>query len=115
MQYLVNDGMAIAFSKALYRSLAAGWSLDAAVGTGRTTAMYNHATGGYDASKLRDIWPDWGVPVLYAQSDTAVSLASVEAEDERAQLEGGFVRGRGSERRTSRREVGSWAPRGQAA
>ena len=86
MQYLVNDGMAIAFSKALYRSLAAGWSLDAAVGTGRL-AMYNHATGGYDASKLRDIWPDWGVPVLYAQSDTAVSLGSVEAEDERAQLE----------------------------
>jgi hypothetical protein len=86
MQFLVNDGMAIAFSKALYRSLAAGWSLEDAVGAGRL-GMYNHATGGRGASKMREIWPDWGVPVLYMQPDVTVSLASVKAEDERAQLE----------------------------
>jgi hypothetical protein len=49
--------------------------------------MYNHATGGRGASKMREIWPDWGVPVLYMQPDVTVSLASVKAEDERAQLE----------------------------
>jgi CHAT domain len=86
MQYLVNDGMAIAFSKALYRSLAAGWSLEEGVGAGRL-AMYNHATGGYGATKRKDIWPDWGVPVLYAQPDAAVSLASIAAGDARVQLE----------------------------
>jgi hypothetical protein len=86
MQYLVNDGMAIAFSKGLYRSLAAGWSLDEAVGAGRL-AMYNHATGGYRKRNQNAIWPDWGVPVLYARPDVVVSLASVEAPDECAGLE----------------------------
>ncbi len=86
MQYLVDDGMAIAFSKRLYQSLAVGWSLDEAVGAGRL-AMYNYATGGYNGSGSEWIWPDWGVPVLYGHPNVTVALASVKEQGVRDRLE----------------------------
>jgi len=62
MQYTVQDGNAIAFSRRFYRALAAGQSIDAAVTDGRL-AIYNR--GSKDER-------DWGVPVLYLRAEEGV-------------------------------------------
>jgi hypothetical protein len=62
MQYTVQDGNAIAFSRRFYRALAAGQSIDAAVTDGRL-AIYNR--GSEDER-------DWGVPVLYLRAEEGV-------------------------------------------
>jgi hypothetical protein len=49
--------------------------------------MYNHASGGYGGADRSAIWPDWGVPVLYARPDAGVSLASIPTRSARARLE----------------------------
>jgi hypothetical protein len=66
MQYTVQDGNAIAFSRRFYRALAAGQSIDAAVTDGRL-AIYNR--GSEDER-------DWGVPVLYLRADEGVLFPS---------------------------------------
>lgn len=62
MQFRVRDRNAIAFSRAFYRALAAGQSIDAAVTDGRF-AIFNL---GDDDER------DWGVPVLYLRAEDGV-------------------------------------------
>ncbi len=62
MQYSIVDANAIGFSRRLYRALAAGQPIDAAVTDGRP-AIYNR--GGEDER-------DWGVPVLYLRAEEGV-------------------------------------------
>jgi hypothetical protein len=70
MQYETYDASASAFARRFYQSLAAGLSLDEAVGAGRL-AMLN--LGGRD-----DV--DWGVPVLYMRSPDGVIFPEVTAD-----------------------------------
>lgn len=85
MQYRIGDSTAIAFSATLYRSLAAGLSLDEAVSAGRL-AIFNATTGGRaDPDRVR-LWRDWGVPVVYLLPDTAISLTSVAEPEERERI-----------------------------
>jgi hypothetical protein len=58
MQYRIRDKNALAFSRAFYRTLAAGQPIDAAVTDGRI-AIFNRG----DENER-----DWGVPVLYLRA-----------------------------------------------
>jgi hypothetical protein len=62
MQYAIRDASAVGFSRRLYRALAAGQPIDAAVTDGRL-AIYNR--GDEDER-------DWGVPVLYLRAEEGV-------------------------------------------
>ena len=62
MQFRVRDRNAVAFSRAFYRALAAGQSIDAAMTDGRF-AIFNL---GDDDER------DWGVPVLYLRAEDGV-------------------------------------------
>jgi len=62
MQYTIRDNSAIAFSRRLYRALADGQPIDAAVTDGRL-AIFNRSS---------DDERDWGVPVLYLRADEGV-------------------------------------------
>ncbi len=82
MQYRIGDRTAIAFSERLYRSLAAGLSLDEAVFAGRL-AIFNETTGGRGDPKRARLWRDWGVPVVYLRPEASVSLISIVDDKER--------------------------------
>ena len=60
MQYAVMDANAIAFTKAMYSSLAVGQTIDEAVSAGRQ-AIFLHSK---EAAER-----DWGVPVLYLRAE----------------------------------------------
>lgn len=62
MQFRIRDRNAIAFSRAFYRALAAGQSIDAALTDGRF-AIFNEG----DADER-----DWGVPALYLRAEDGV-------------------------------------------
>jgi len=62
MQYAIPDESAVHFSRTLYRALADGWPLDAAVTEGRK-AISAHLTPD-------DM--DWGIPVLFMRSGDGV-------------------------------------------
>jgi hypothetical protein len=62
MQYAIADSSAMIFSRALYRALADGWPLDAAVTEGRKAISAQDAEGGVD----------WGIPVLFMRSRTGI-------------------------------------------
>ena len=62
MQFTVRDANAIAFSHRFYLALASGKSIDTAVSEGRH-GIYQRPT---------ESGRDWGVPVLYLQTDKAV-------------------------------------------
>jgi hypothetical protein len=62
MQYTIHDNSAIAFSRRLYRALADGQPIDAAVTDGRL-AIFNRSS---------DDERDWGVPVLYLRAGEGV-------------------------------------------
>ncbi len=66
MQYTIRDANAIAFSRQLYRALAAGQPIDAAVTEGRL-AIFNQAD---------DNERDWGVPVLYLRAEDKEGVLS---------------------------------------
>jgi hypothetical protein len=59
MQYEVLDDMAILFSQGLYRSLAAGLTVDEAVSVGRLAVLEKSSEKGVE----------WGVPTLYLRAD----------------------------------------------
>ncbi len=67
MQFTILDANAIAFSKRLYRALAAGQPIDAAMTDGRL-AIFNR---GDDNER------DWGVPVLYLRAEEGVLFPQV--------------------------------------
>ena len=62
MQFTVRDANAIAFSHQFYLALASGKSIDTAVSEGRQAIFQRPIEAGRD----------WGVPVLYLQTDHAV-------------------------------------------
>ncbi|MGM0386606.1 MAG: CHAT domain-containing protein, partial [Actinomycetota bacterium] len=62
MQFPVRDAAAVAFSRAFYRSLAAGQSVDGAVVDGRLAVV----------ARCGDASRDWGVPVLYLRPEDGV-------------------------------------------
>jgi hypothetical protein len=70
MQYETYDNSASAFARRFYQSVAAGLSLDEAVGAGRLAVLN---LGGRD-----DV--DWGVPVLYMRSPDGVIFPEVTAD-----------------------------------
>jgi hypothetical protein len=61
MQFTVRDANAVAFSRRFYQALASGKSIDAAVSEGRHGIF----------QRPDDAGRDWGVPVLYLQTDNA--------------------------------------------
>lgn len=62
MQFTVRDANAVAFSHRFYQALASGKSIDTAVSEGRHGIYQRPIEAGRD----------WGVPVLYLQTDYAV-------------------------------------------
>jgi len=75
MQYAVWDEAALAFSRMLYQSLAAGLSLDQAVSAGRLAA-YNLVEAERGDPVGVKFWRDWGVIVLYLRADQDFVLPS---------------------------------------
>lgn len=75
MQYAIVDSSAVHFSRALYKALADGWPLDAAVTEGRK-AISTH---------IAEDDMDWGIPVLFMRSGDGVLWKEVSEEtDEKA-------------------------------
>ena len=72
MQHDIRDSSAVRFSGELYRALADGWPLDAAVTEGRK------AIHRYDGDEN---W-DWGVPVLFMRSSDGVLWAPASRSDD---------------------------------
>jgi hypothetical protein len=70
MQYRVTAKSAIAFSQRLYRDLAAGQPIDAAVTAGRLAIL----------GDSRDNESDWGIPVLYLRAGEGVLFPRPAAE-----------------------------------
>jgi hypothetical protein len=68
MQFTIEDKNAIAFSRTFYKALAEGLPIDAAVAEGRQAI---HIQGKEDER-------DWGVPVLYLQTDKGVLFPKPE-------------------------------------
>jgi len=66
MQFRIRDGNAVAFSRAFYRALAAGQSIDGAVADGRL-AVFTRAEGDER---------DWGAPVLHLRAADGVLFPS---------------------------------------
>ena len=62
MQYAIADSSAVSFTRALYRALADGWPLDAAVTEGRKAI----------SARLTEDDADWGIPVLFMRSSDGV-------------------------------------------
>lgn len=62
MQYPILDSHAVHFSRALYKALADGWPLDAAVTEGRKAI----------AAQITEDDMDWGIPVLFMRSNDGV-------------------------------------------
>ena len=67
MQFRILDASAVAFSRAFYRALAAGQTIDGAVADGRL-AVFD--SGGDDER-------DWGAPVLYLRAEDGVLFPRV--------------------------------------
>lgn len=88
MQYQVKTKSAIVFSQRLYRNLAAGQSIDAAVTDGRLAMLGE----GYDEES------DWGLPVLYLRAGEGVLFpkASAETIGARPRMAGRQVRREGT-------------------
>jgi hypothetical protein len=70
MQYEVLDDMAILFSQGLYRSLAAGLTVDEAVSIGRLAVLEKSSEKGVE----------WGVPTLYLRADGVLFPKLAERE-----------------------------------
>jgi len=87
MQFRIRDGNAVTFSRAFYRALAAGQSVDGAVSDGRLAVF---ASTGDDER-------DWGVPVLYLRAQEGVLFPSAGAGAEGAGAGGAAARERPSE------------------
>lgn len=66
MQFAVSDGAALAFSRAFYRRLARGDTIDAAVTEGRMAIR-----------RLRSAAAEWGTPALFQRLDTGRMVAAV--------------------------------------
>jgi hypothetical protein len=79
MQFTIEDKNAIAFSRQFYLALAKGLPIDAAVAEGRQ-AIHIQA---------KEDERDWGVPVLYLQTDKGV-LFPVKAKDDVIVVDRGF-------------------------
>lgn len=86
MQYTIEDGLAAAFSAALYRALAVGLTIDEAVSLGRAAIRAEAIDG-------RPHVRDWGVPVLYLRAPGGVVFNPIrdvrarrEAESQLEQL-----------------------------
>ena len=62
MQYAIPDSSAVHFCRALYKALADGWPLDAAVTEGRKAI-----SAGVTVDQM-----DWGIPVLFMRSADGV-------------------------------------------
>jgi hypothetical protein len=62
MQFAIEDASARSFSQALYRALADGWPLDAAVTEGRKAI----------SARLGPDDHDWGVPVLFMRAPDGI-------------------------------------------
>jgi hypothetical protein len=62
MQYAIPDDSAVHFSRTLYRALADGWPLDAAVTEGRKAI----------GAQVTADDMDWGIPVLFMRSSDGV-------------------------------------------
>jgi len=62
MQFPIPDSSALHFSRALYKALADGWPLDAAVTEGRKAI----------SARLTEDDMDWGIPVLFMRSPDGV-------------------------------------------
>lgn len=75
MQYAIADSSALYFSRALYKALADGWPLDAAVTEGRKAI----------SAHVKEDDMDWGIPVLFMRSDDGTLWKEVSKEtDEKA-------------------------------
>ena len=70
MQFPILDSSATYFSHALYKALADGWPLDAAVTEGRKAI----------SARLTEHDMDWGIPVLFMRSESG-ELWRVESEE----------------------------------
>jgi hypothetical protein len=70
MQFPILDSSATYFSHALYKALADGWPLDAAVTEGRKAI----------GARLTEDDMDWGIPVLFMRSESG-ELWRVESEE----------------------------------
>ena len=86
MQFSVWDDAAIGFARSLYQVLAAGLPLDYAVCEGRR-AVYNLCNPQRDHVDRGRYWRDWGVPVLYQQTDGDFSLPSLTDPGQREAVE----------------------------
>ena len=62
MQYAISDSSALHFSRTLYKALADGWPLDAAVTEGRKAI----------SARVTADDMDWGIPVLFMRSGDGV-------------------------------------------
>ncbi len=62
MQYAIPDNSAVIFSRTLYRALADGWPLDAAVTEGRKAI----------SARVTEDDMDWGIPVLFMRSSDGI-------------------------------------------
>jgi hypothetical protein len=72
MQYSISDAAAIEFSRAFYRALARGLSLDEAVGHGRAALTKGVKDG--DMPDPENLLSDFGLPVLYTRTNEVQSL-----------------------------------------
>jgi hypothetical protein len=86
MQYKIWDDSAIAFSRSLYRALAAGLPLDQAVSAGRL-AVFNLVHPLRGEPERGPFWRDWGVPVLYLRAEDDFVLPAIADSQEQQALE----------------------------
>jgi len=97
MQYTVRDRSAIAFNRRLYRALADGQPIDAAVTDGRL-AIFNRSS---------DDERDWGVPVLYLRADEGVLFPRPQVVEEENTWDDVLERSRGQTERFLREARGT--------
>jgi tetratricopeptide (TPR) repeat protein len=86
MQFSVWDEAAIAFARNFYQVLAAGFPLDYAVSEARR-AIFNLCHPQRDHIDRGRYWRDWGVPVLYQQTDGDFTLAALTQPSQRRAVE----------------------------
>jgi len=86
MQYAIADSSALHFARALYKALADGWPLDAAVNEGRKAISVH----------LTEADMDWGIPVLFMRSPDGVIWQKEKRMDEKTATPTGHSNERGT-------------------